>query len=85
MPEIETWSLEEGCRKSRLGVWSKGAGNRDLKSEVKVPEIETWSLEEKLGARQARLGVWSPDSTGKPGLEFGVITVPESQAWSLEA
>ena len=74
-----------------------------------MPEIETCNLEElrcrkarqesgeKLGGRQARLGVWSPDSTGKPGLEFGVLIVPESrlgvwspdstgkQVWSLES
>ena len=25
VPESEVWSLEEGCRKVRLGVWRKGA------------------------------------------------------------
>ena len=47
MPEIETWTLEEGCRKSRLGLWRKCAGNQDSDFGGSVPEIEARTLEER--------------------------------------
>ena len=44
MPENETWSVKEGCRKTRLGVWRKGAGKRGLECGGRVPESEAWSV-----------------------------------------
>ena len=55
MPESEVWSVEEGCRKARLGVWRKGAGKRGLECGGRVQESEAWDVEE--GCRKARLGV----------------------------
>ena len=44
VPESEAWSVEEGCRKVRLGVWRKGAGKRGLECGGRVPESEAWSV-----------------------------------------
>ena len=38
--ENEAWSVEEGCRKTRLRVWKKGAGKRSLECGRRVPESE---------------------------------------------
>ena len=66
MPEGDAWSLEEGCRNARLGVWRKGAGKRGLGSGGRVPESEAWGLEE--GCQKARLAVWRK-GVRKRGLE----------------
>ena len=99
MLESEVWNLRTGagkrslefragmtgCRKSRLGVWRKGTGNRDLESGGRVPEGfgRTRMPESETGVWRKTRGppnqTWSPDSTGKPGLEFGSLIVPESE------
>ena len=60
--------MEEGCRKTKLGVWMKGAGKRGLECGGRVLENEAWSVEE--GCRKARLRVWRKGA-GKRGLGCG--------------
>ena len=40
VPESEAWSVEEGCRKTRLGVWRKRVGKRGLDHRERMPGIE---------------------------------------------
>ena len=66
MPRSEAWSVEEGCRKTRLRVWRKGAGKRDLECGERVSESEAWRV--AGGCRNARFMVWRKGA-GMRGLE----------------